>query len=113
MTCLLILQTSISAPKLTREYKERSRVSQQTLDHYLPGCSTPPTFGGGGFWLNLPKEIDASELQKLCKAQNFCLEPGAPTFADSENHLLLGSLIEKGVSILAKKVATLLESTDA
>ncbi len=103
--------------RLTREYKYRSNIMSESLDHFLPQCSTPPSYGGGSFWVKLNKKIDTELLQQKCMPEGVYFEPGVSMFIDDikNNYLRLGyssiksSLINEGISVLAKNVDQLLQ----
>ena len=97
--------------RITAVYEQRCATMHQALERHLPGAATPPEYGGGSIWVQLPGQADAGELAERVRGEGVYFETGGFTFSDerrNRNHVRLGysaihrSLIEDGIGRIAK-----------
>ncbi|WP_373086770.1 PLP-dependent aminotransferase family protein, partial [Sneathiella sp.] len=70
--------------KLHKAYGDRWQIMSRGLDHYLPGMTTVPSFGGTSFWIRGPEDLDAELLAEQARGQGIVLEPGSVHFMTPE-----------------------------
>lgn len=96
--------------KLSQVFKERWQVMDEALSRHLFMSSTAPAFGGSSFWVELPENLYASQLEALAAEQSIVINAGDNYFADPEgpkNFFRLGfssistDRIESGIQKLA------------
>ena len=96
--------------RLHRVYRTRWEQMGRSLEKHLPGCSEVPSFGGTSYWVGGPTGLDAEELAASALEKGVIIEPGIPTFANSNPpknffRLAFSSIaaekIEPGIEILA------------
>lgn len=79
--------------KLHRAYQIRWKTMGENLEHYFPGWAKSPGFGGTSFWVEGPKGLDATELNRRAMEDGIVIEPGEVFFASpktNENYFRLG-----------------------
>lgn len=79
--------------RMHRVYRQRWETLGQALEHFLPGWSQIPSFGGSSYWLSGPDTLDSEELFHACLKDNVVIEPGSVYFAQKptpKHHFRLG-----------------------
>ncbi len=97
--------------RLSLTLKERWKIMAVSLDKYMPGSTTRPTFGGSAFWIRGPNALNAGILAEEAKKEGVLIEPGVVFYYGKnapENYYRLAfssissDRIEEGVRILAR-----------
>jgi GntR family transcriptional regulator/MocR family aminotransferase len=79
--------------RLHRAYQQRWKTMGTQLEKHFNGWTKWPGFGGTSFWVEGPKELDATRLATLALEDGIVIEPGEVFFADStgnKNYFRLG-----------------------
>jgi len=58
--------------RLTQAFRERWKIMDEALASYEPLSATAPAFGGSSFWVELPTQIRAAELETLAAKNGQC-----------------------------------------
>jgi 2-aminoadipate transaminase len=107
-------------PQVRQRYKARRDAMAAALQRYMPpGCRWNVPAGGMFFWVELPRELDASALLPLAVLAGVAYVPGAPFFCHggARNTLRLsfvtvpGERIETGIAALAGVLERALHDT--
>jgi len=99
--------------RLSQAYKQRWNLMNQALDQHMSLSSIAPAFGGSSYWVRLPDQVSAIELEQRAAAQSIYLNAGDTYFAEpvgNQNFCRLGfssildDRIEPGIEQLAKVI---------
>lgn len=102
--------------RLTQSFKQRWRVMDDALRQHAVFSASAPTFGGSSFWVRLPENVLAHELEGLAAQNGIIVNAGDHYFASREgpgNYCRLGfssipeDKIVDGINRLAQLVETL------
>lgn len=99
--------------RLTQAFKRRWQLMDQALSSHAPMAALTPGFGGSSFWVRLPEQVMARELEALAAEHSIIINAGDHYFGDTngpKNYCRLGfssiaeELIEPGIDRLARLV---------
>lgn len=102
--------------RLTQSFKHRWRVMDDALKQHSVFSASAPTFGGSSFWVRLPENVSAQELEELAAQKGIIINAGDNYFASREgpsNYCRLGfssipeDKIVGGIDQLAQLVVSL------
>jgi GntR family transcriptional regulator/MocR family aminotransferase len=102
--------------RLTQSFKSRWRIMDDALKRHSVFSASAPTFGGSSFWVRLPENVSAQELEGLAAQSGIIVNAGDHYFASREgpsNYCRLGfssipeDKIVDGINKLAQLVETL------
>ncbi|WP_205737736.1 PLP-dependent aminotransferase family protein [Granulosicoccus antarcticus] len=105
--------------RLTQSFKARWQVMEQALKRHEVFSASTPTFGGSSFWVQLPANVSAQELEVLAAENGIVINAGDHYFASREgpgNFCRLGfssipeDRIDAGIDRLAGLVRQLAEA---
>jgi len=68
--------------RLMQTFKRRWQIMDQALKAHAPLSALTPTFGGSSFWVRLPEEIKARELERCAAENGIIINAGDDYFAD-------------------------------
>lgn len=96
--------------QIHQTFQARWQRMSDALEHHLPDCYTPSTYGGSCFWIRGPKGLDCQRLQALAREEGILLERGDLHYFDrpAREYLRLGfsaipeERIEPGIERLAR-----------
>ncbi len=102
--------------KLAKVFKTRWQLMDQALSKHLSMSSSAPAFGGTSYWVALPAELSARELEAKSRSNNIIINAGDNYFKDEngpKNYFRLGfssiadEKIEPGILRLSQMAAAL------
>lgn len=67
--------------RLMTTYKKKWQEMEDSLNYYFPNTGARPSFSGTAFWIEGPKELDATKLSEIAKEQGILIEPGESYFS--------------------------------
>ncbi len=70
--------------RLREAFRRRRAVMTTALEQHGLQVAAQSNFGGAGFWIEGPRDVDTASLAETLKAEGVLIEPGAPFYA-SEN----------------------------
>lgn len=68
--------------RLTQSFKQRWQIMDEALKREAVFSSSAPTFGGSSFWVRLPEQVSAVELERRAAENNIVINAGDHYFAD-------------------------------
>lgn len=79
--------------RLTQAFRKRWEIMDKALSENKPLSAVAPAFGGSSFWVELPPEIRAADLESLAAEHSILINAGDNYFADRagpKNYCRLG-----------------------
>ncbi len=102
--------------RLHQAYRSRWEIMGEFLTRYLPESTRIPTFGGTAYWIEGPKNLDATVLQQKAQKLGILIESGDIFFMNpdkNKNYFRLGyssiaeEKIDEGLYKLAELIRTI------
>ena len=103
--------------RLSQTFRHRWQVMDEALKAQPAFSATAPSFGGSSFWVELPKNVKAHELESLAAQHGIVINAGDHYFSNEQGptyycRLGFSSIAAEKIAPGVQKLAQLVESLD-